>query len=128
MLTLQKAFSQLRLVAKTAATQSITPKTVASVESTAASVCVAGFSTSNSLRKDKDAIGQRKTFETVSPYRKPGPRRYGYSPKYFTGGKKYLNTILVVPTPAMQALTFKSHCEMQVVNSMITCSFPFFSY
>ncbi|XP_076451688.1 uncharacterized protein LOC143287526 [Babylonia areolata] len=98
MLTLQKAFCQLRLVV------------TSTVQTASSSYCLAGELmnssqqslvsrvapkavsrlcmrwNSSSSGSDKGAKAKVKSYDPPSPYRTPGPRRYGYEPRFFTGG------------------------------------------
>lgn len=46
-----------------------------------------------SKAKPKEAV---KSYDPASPYRNPGPRRYGYETRYFTGGLYIVNFLICV--------------------------------
>ncbi|KAL8587317.1 hypothetical protein ACOMHN_045564 [Nucella lapillus] len=100
MLTLQRAFSQLRAVVSStvlsAGTRSgLLTEGVGSAQlplapaalpqSLASRVGPQWYSTSGSKSK-KDVKAKVKSYDPPSPFRTPGPRRYGYEPRFFTDG------------------------------------------
>lgn len=102
MLTLQKAFSQLRLVVNAAAVnaggcsqisalahkvnaQSL-PSTSRPPLPSVSRVCALWYSTKPSSKKG-EGHAEGKSYDPRSPYRNPGPRRYGYESRFLTGGK-----------------------------------------
>ncbi|KAK7093991.1 large ribosomal subunit protein mL51-like [Littorina saxatilis] len=100
MLTLQRAFSQLRLVVSAAAEHAVRCSNHAVTvpqmnqqmrlskpsSQTVSRVCVQWYSTKPGSRKKDNENARKKGYETPSPYRIPGPRRYGYEPRFYTGG------------------------------------------
>lgn len=98
MLTLQRAFSQLRVVVSStvqnvATRSALATEGICSTQHSLASttllqnltprVCTCWYSTSS---EKKDSKAKVKSYDPPSPYRTPGPRRYGYESKFFTGG------------------------------------------
>lgn len=98
MLTLQKAFGQLRLVVRAATESSALcshsqssalrmgdSQVALAVHKVLIRQCSQPFTTGMALSKAEDHAAP-KSYEPPSPYKNPGPNRYGYSPGYFTGG------------------------------------------
>ena len=102
MLTLQKAFSQLRLVINAATVNAsrcsqistfackVSPQAQLlpskAAPQSVSRVCTLWYSTKPGPKKGENDA-KVKSYDPPSPYRNPGPRRYGYEPHFFTGGK-----------------------------------------
>lgn len=101
MLTVQKAFSQLRLVVSSAmqtaghrlgglageVTSNTRPSLLSATPPHALTrVCTQWCSTSSSSKKKGAKAKKVNSYEPPSPYRTPGPRRYGYESRFFTDG------------------------------------------
>lgn len=61
-----------------------------------ASLLMRSFSTKPRPQNEKSEKKTKVSYDPPSPYRVPGPRRYGYETKYFTGGKNYFETSFTV--------------------------------
>ncbi|KAK7481416.1 hypothetical protein BaRGS_00027372 [Batillaria attramentaria] len=103
MQALQRAFCQLRLVASTAGSKSssngmkmltagqrqgaetLWNNHICAQTSSRLGILAQCFSSKPST-KQISSEATVKTYEPASPFRDPGPRRYGYRTKYFTGG------------------------------------------